>query len=111
MNKIREIFTGGVILTGAIIVIWAFMIRPYTHEWQDAGEVRGTVKTLMSNSNVIGGAYINAVIALDDGQQTIVRIPMDGDIRAGRKIVLSVQKDADNPKRQRYDYKAVTHVP
>ena len=110
MGKIREIMTGAVILAGAVAVIWAFMIRPYTYDWQAAGEVNGTVKTLMSNSNVLGGAYIQAVVTLENGQQTIVRIPMEGNIRAGRDIVLSVQQDADNPKRQRYDFKGTTRV-
>lgn len=111
MGKIREIMTGGIILGGAVAVIWAFMIRPYTYDWQPAGETTGTVKTLMSNSNVLGGAYIQAVVTLENGQQTIVRIPMEGDIRAGRDIVLSVQQDADNQKRQRYDFKSVASVP
>lgn len=105
MGKFREIATVAVILAGAVTVIWAFMIRPYTYDWQPAGDVTGTVKTLMSNSNVIGGAYINAVITLEGGQQTIVRIPMEGNIRAGREIVLSVQQDADNPKRKKYVFK------
>jgi len=110
MGKFREIMTVGVILTGAVAVIWAFMIRPYTYDWQPAGETTGTVKTLMSNSNVIGGAYINAAITLESGQQTIVRIPMEGNIRAGRDIVLSVQQDAGNPNRQRYDFKQAVRI-
>lgn len=94
------------ILLGAVAVIWFFMIRPYTYEWQPAGQTTGTVKTLMSNSNVIGGAYINAVIIVEGGASAIVRVPLDQDIRAGYAVVLNVLEDADNPARRSYEYAA-----
>lgn len=93
-----------IILFGAVAVIWIFMIRPYTYDWQAARQTTGTVKTLMSNSNVIGGAYINALITLEGGASTIVRVPLDEDIRAGYNVVLNVLEDADNPARRSYEY-------
>lgn len=95
----------GLILAGAAAIIWVFMIRPYSYDWQPAGETRGEIKTLMSNSNVIGAASINAVITLEDQKQTIVKVPLRANIRAGSSVILAVQVDADNPKRKRYQYK------
>lgn len=83
------------------------MIRPYTFDWQPAGQTQATVKTLMSNSNVIGAAYINAVVVLEDERQVIVRVPLDADIRAGRTVSLSVEADAGNDARRRYAFRSV----
>jgi hypothetical protein len=74
--------------------MWAFMIRPDSYDWQPSGETTGEVKTLMSNSNVIGAAQINAIIILSDGRQTIVQVPLRSDVRAGNSIILNVQTDA-----------------
>lgn len=99
-----DVAKGAIILMGAVAVIWVFMIRPYTYDWRAAGQTTGTVRTLMSNSNVIGGAYINAVITLEGGSSVIVRVPLDEDIRAGYNVVLNVLEEADNPARRSYEY-------
>ena len=105
MSTFKEELTAVTIICGALFLMWAFMMRPYTFEWTPAGETTGTIKTLMSNSNVIGVAYIQAVVTLDNGRQTIIRVPLDEDIRAGSSIVLSVDTDANNEQRKRYSYK------
>ena len=100
----RDIATGIIVVGGALAVMWLFMIRPYNGDWQPGGEVSGTIKTLMSNSNVIGGAYINAVITLDTGRQVIVQVPLESNIRAGSPVLLSVQHDMNEPERKRYAF-------
>ncbi len=99
-----EILKVGLILIGAIAVMWLFMIRPHTFDWQPAGEVNGTVRTLMSNSKVIGRPVINAVIDLENGGQTILAVPIKSDVRAGDRLVLRVYADAENNKRKQYEY-------
>ena len=75
MPAISDIVKGGVILSGAALVMWAVFIRPHSYSWQAAGQTQGTVKTLMSNSKVIGKPVINAVVTLENGRQTIVAVP------------------------------------
>ena len=104
MWKVRDILTTAVILAGSVFVIWALMIRPYQGDWGDGGEVTARVKTLMSNSNVIGGAYINAVVILETGAQTIVQVPLKSNIRADSVVVLSVHVDTEKPHRKRYSF-------
>lgn len=107
MSQLSDYVKAGLIMLGAVGVIWFFMIRPYTYDWQPAGETTGTVKTLMSNSNVIGGAYINAVVTLEGGRETIIRIPMNDNIRAGREVTLRIDVDAKNTERKRYEFHSV----
>ena len=104
MPQISDIIKGGVILSGAALVMWAIFIRPHSFSWQAAGQTQGTVKTLMSNSKVIGQPVINAVVTLESGRQTIVSVPLRSDIRKGDEIVLLVQEDADRPSRRRYEF-------
>lgn len=92
----------GTILLGSMMVMWAVLIRPHSFDWQDAGEMSATVKTLMSNKTVIGSPVIKAVVVLPSGGQTIVDVPLDSNARAGSEIILSVQADADNANRKRY---------
>ena len=103
--SLRDYAKGGAILVAASAVMWTFMIRPYSFDWRPTGEALGEVKTLMSNSNVIGAAHINAIITLDGGQQTVVQVPLRSNVRAGSAVVLEVQTDADNLNRKRYQYK------
>jgi len=102
--QINDIIKGVIILSGAAIVMWAIFIRPHSYSWQAAGQAQGTVKTLMSNSKVIGQPVINAVVTLENGRQTIVAVPLKSDIRKGDKITLLVQEDADKPSRRRYEF-------
>lgn len=102
MPQFGELLKGGVILAGAALVMWAFFIQPHSYSWRAAGQVNGTVKTLMSNSKVMGRPIINAVVTLENGRQTIVAVPLKSDIRKGDRIVLMVQEDADKPTRRRY---------
>ncbi len=104
MPQFGELLKGGVILAGAALVMWAFFIRPHSYSWRAAGQANGTVKTLMSNSKVMGQPIINAVVTLENGRQTIVAVPLKSDIRKGDRIVLMVQEDADKPTRRRYAY-------
>ena len=99
-----EIIKAGLILSSAVAVMWTFMIRPHTFNWQPAGETHGTVRTLMSNSKVIGKPVINAVVDLESGGQTIITVPIKSDIRSGDKLILRVYVDSGNDKRKQYEY-------
>ena len=104
MPQISDIIKGGMILAGASFVMWLIFIKPNTYDWQAAGQTQGTVKTLMSNSKVIGKPVINAVVTLENGRQTVVAVPLKSDVRKGDKVVLLVQQDADNNARKRYEF-------
>ena len=104
MPAISDIVKGGVILSGAALVMWAVFIRPHSYSWQAAGQTQGTVKTLMSNSKVIGKPVINAVVTLENGRQTIVAVPLKSDIRKGDDVLLLVQEDENKPSRRRYEF-------
>jgi len=104
MPNISDMIKGAVILTGASLVMWAIFIRPHSYSWQAAGQTQATVKTLMSNSKVIGQPVINAVVTLENGRQTIVAVPIKSDIRKGDDIILLVQEDAEKPSRRRYEF-------
>jgi len=106
--RISEIIKAGLILVGAFGVMWLFMIRPHTFNWKPAGETRGSVRTLMSNSKVLGKPVINAVIDLESGGLTIVAVPIKSDTRAGDKIILRVYIDTENEKRKQYEYVSET---
>ena len=84
--------------------MWTVFIRPHSYSWQAAGQIRGTVKTLMSNSKVIGQPVINAVVTLENGRQTIVAVPLKSDIRKGDDVLLLVQEDENKPSRRRYEF-------
>lgn len=99
----------GVILIGAIAVMWALMIYPHSGEWEAAGETQGTVKTLMSNSKVLGAPQINAVVTFDNGRETVIAIPLRSDVRAGDRMTLAVDADAKKPSRKRYRYLSETN--
>ena len=104
MPRISDMIKGALILTGAGLVMWTIFIRPHSYDWQSAGQTQGNVKTLMSNSKVIGHPVINAVVTLENGRQTIVAVPIKSDIRKGDDILLLVQEDADRPSRKRYEF-------
>ena len=104
MPAISDIVKGGVILSGAALVMWAVFIRPHSYSWQAAGQTQGSVKTLMSNSKVIGKPVINAVVTLENGRQTIVAVPLKSDIRKGDDVLLLVQEDENKPCRRRYEF-------
>jgi len=104
MPNLSDIIKGGLIMSGAALVMWVFFIRPHSYEWQSAGQAKGTVKTLMSNSKVIGRPVINAVITLENGRQTIVAVPLKSDVRKGDDIILLVQEDTKKPDRRRYKF-------
>lgn len=84
--------------------MWVLFIRPHSYEWQDAGQTRGQVKSLMSNSKVYGKPVINAVVTLETGRQTLVAIPLKSDILTGDDILLQVYEDAERPNRKRYAF-------
>ncbi len=97
-----EIFKAGIILCGAMIFMWAVMIRPHSFNWEAAGQTTASVKSLMSNSTVIGQPQIKAVVILDSGQQILVTVPTQSNVRAGDEINLDVQADTEKLSRKRY---------
>ena len=104
MPQLSDIIKGSLILSGAVFVMWMIFVKPHSYDWQVAGQTEGTVKTLMSNSKVIGKPVINAVITLKNGRQIIVAVPLKSDVRQGDAVILSVQQDADKPSRKRYTF-------
>lgn len=104
MPQLSDIVKGAVILFGAALVMWIFFIRPHSYDWQAAGQVKGQVKTLMSNSKVIGQPVINAVVILESGRQTIIAVPLESDVRQGDTVILRVQEDVKNSARRRYNF-------
>jgi len=104
MPQVSDIIKGGVILAGASFAMWLIFIKPHSYDWQAAGQTQGTVKTLMSNSKVIGKPVINAVVTLENGRQTIIAVPLKSDVRKGDNVVLLVEQDAANSSRKRYNY-------
>lgn len=104
MPQLSDIVKGAVILFGAALVMWIFFIRPHSYDWQAAGQVEGQVKTLMSNSKVIGQPVINAVVILESGRQTIIAVPLESDVRQGDTVILRVQEDVKNSARRRYNF-------
>ena len=104
MPQLSDIIKGGVILAGASLVMWAIFIKPHSYSWEPAGQIEGDVKTLLSNSKVIGTPVINAVVTFDTGGQTVVPVPLKSDVRQGDRVILAVQKDADKPERRRYQF-------
>ena len=109
MPQLGDMIKGGVILTIASLAMWAIFIKPHSYDWQAAGHIEGDVKTLLSNSKVIGQPVINAVVTFDAGGQTILAVPLKSDVRQGDRVVLAVQEDADKPQRRRYQF--VKEVP
>ena len=109
MPQLGDMIKGGVILTIASLAMWVIFIKPHSYDWQAAGHIEGDVKTLLSNSKVIGQPVINAVVTFDAGGQTIVAVPLKSDVRQGDRVVLAVQEDADKPQRRRYQF--VKEVP
>ena len=109
MPQLGDMIKGGVILTIASLAMWAIFIKPHSYDWQAAGHIEGDVKTLLSNSKVIGLPVINAAVTFDAGGQTIVAVPLKSDVRQGDRVVLAVQEDADKPQRRRYQF--VKEVP
>lgn len=109
MPQISDVIKGGLILSAAVLVMWTVFIKPYSYDWQPAGQARATVKTLMSNSKVIGKPVINAVVTLESGGQTIVAVPLKSDVRQGDTVVLLVQEDADRLARRRYEFYSEAH--
>jgi len=109
MPQFSDLFKGGVILAGASLLMWASFVKPHNYDWQAAGQIEGDVKTLLSNSKVIGKPVINAVVTFDTGGQTVVAVPLKSDVRQGDRIILAVQQDADKPARRRYQF--VKEVP
>ncbi len=101
-----EWFKAGLILTASVAVMWALMVQPHSYTWQAQGETTGEVRTLLSNSNVLGSPQIKAVIDLSDGRNTIITVPMRSDVRAGDRIELTTFTATENPKKTRYQYKA-----
>lgn len=99
-----EIIKAGFILLAAAVVMWAIMIRPHSFAWQAAGQTTASVKSLMSNSTVIGSPQIRAVVTLDSGQNVLIDVPIDSNVRAGDLVNLVVQVDADKQSRKRYLY-------
>jgi len=104
MPQLSDMIKGGLILSAAALVMWNIYIKPHSYDWQSAGQTQATVKTLMSNSKVIGKPVINAVVTIENGRQTIVAVPLNSDVRQGDTIVLLVQEDADKPSRRRYEF-------
>lgn len=104
MPQLGDIIKGGVILTIASLAMWAIFIKPHSYDWQSAGQIEGDVKTLLSNSKVIGQPVINAVVTFDTGGQTVVAVPLKSDVRQGDRVILAVQEDADKPARRRYQF-------
>ena len=104
MPQFSDVFKGGLILAGASLVMWAIFIKPHSYAWEAAGQIEGDVKTLLSNSKVIGKPVINAVVTFDSGGQTVVAVPLKSDVRQGDRVVLAVQQDADKPERRRYQF-------
>lgn len=99
-----EIFKAGVILFGAALFMWVAMIRPHSFAWEAAGQTSGTVKSLMSNSTVIGSPQIRAVVTLEGGQQILLDVPTQSNVRAGDTISVFILADAEKPSRKRYRY-------
>ena len=91
------------IISGALAVSWMFFIRPHTFDWEFSKYDEGTVRTLMSNSNVLN-PEINAVVELSNGRQVLVSVPIKSDVRRGDVIILSVESDVHNSRRRRYRY-------
>jgi len=109
MPQFSDLFKGSVILAGASLVMWAIFVKPHSYDWQAAGQIEGDVKTLLSNSKVIGKPIINAVVTFDTGGQTVVAVPIKSDVRRGDRVILAVQQDANKPERRRYQF--VQEVP
>jgi len=107
MGRLRDMITAGIILTVSVGLIWLLMIRPHTFDWQDNGHASGTIKTLMSNSKIMGAAEIKAVVVLESGKQRIIAVPLESNVRAGTAIIMSVQADSANAKRKRYTFKSI----
>lgn len=106
MPPIKDIIKSGLILSAASVFMWAFMIYPNSFEWEEAGQAEGTVRTLMSNSKVLGQPQINAIIDFDDGQMTVVAVPIKSDVRSGDRVLLKIQQDVENSDRRRYQFLA-----
>lgn len=93
-------------LAAIALFFWVTTIRPASVEWETVGETRGEVKSLMSNSNIAGPAFINAVVKLEDGSQTILRVPLRSDVRAGDIVRLETRAAKENPSRKQYKFLA-----
>ena len=98
------------IISGALAVSWMFFIRPHTFDWEFSKYDEGTVRTLMSNSNVLN-PEINAVVELSNGRQVLMSVPIKSDDRRGDVIILSVESDVDNSQRRRYRYYSEVEKP
>ena len=104
MPQLSDMLKGGIILIAASFVMWGVFVKPHSYDWQPAGQIEGDVKTLLSNSKVIGQPVINAVVTFDTGGQTVVAVPLKSDVRQGDRVILAVQEDADKPARRRYQF-------
>ena len=103
LTKFEWVKVGGMLAATAMF-FWVVSIRPHSVQWVSSGEVQGEVRSLMSNSNVFGAAYVSAVVTLDDGAQTIVRVPIRSDVRAGDRVKLELQTAEQNAKKRQYKF-------
>ena len=100
---LSEKLKAAMIISGALAVSWGVFIRPHTFDWEFSNYDEGRVRTLMSNSNVLS-PEINAIVETSNGQQVLVSVPIQSDVRKGDVIILSVESDAQNNQRRRYRY-------
>ena len=107
LQGLKEHLTALVILAGSVGFMWTVMIYPNTLDWQPSEDQRGTIETLLSNSNIIGPAQITAVVKFEDGRTALVAVPVQSDLRAGTNITVSVLENADNQNQKRYQFKSV----
>ncbi len=104
LTSFKESLTFVTILSLASVFMWSVFIYPNTLDWQVSDNTIGEVETLISNTQIMGPATVQAVVKLSDGQTAIVPVPIEADIRAGSRVELSVLVNADNEKQKRYRY-------
>lgn len=94
-------------LLGAIAVIWVLMIKPNNYNWVDGGQTTATVETILANKKVVGPTYIKALVKLESGQQTVVNLPANPNIKTGSELRLSVKQDAEQSQVKSYSFVGV----
>lgn len=93
-----------VLIVFSLWVLWFLHVRPHTYDWRPAGEAIGEVTIVKLNSSKARRSEVTTYVKLESGETIHVKVPVVQNIRAGRKIRVLVNEDADNPKRKRYIY-------
>ncbi len=101
----REIFIVLVFLFGAAIANWGLFVQPNQYEWVESGETTAIIHTILPSQTLLGKKTLTALVDIDGGVQTLVKLPMNSRFVEGREIPIAILKDSAGSGKSKYVYK------